>query len=675
MTPHEQEAASAALNIPLIHAPVPPEARFREGQHPWLYSAVLGNGRVLACLDETGSLAQLFYPCIDVGPHIHSFLSGIQVLPESSSGKFSEGEEEDAEVVWLAGRGWTHELSYVEDAAVVRCVSTHSLLNIQVRQEMFVHHAHDILLNEISLINLGARGGVYRLVVYAGFDLDARENRNTCYFDVSTSMLTFFAQTRYVAVTGEKPVHSFGCEKVSPGGSDDFFRNIHHGRFNGSMYAIGQVRGSVCYDLGPLAPGETTTCQVRLCLGNSLDELVRLSTLVVQPRIHAEETIAWWRERYATAGSHISSAVIKSIYKRSLITLKLLTDQTGAIIAAPECDKDFIGCGGYGFCWPRDGAIIASTLDRLKQHEHARTFYDWALRVQEASGCWYQRYYTDGALAPTWGLVQFDQIGAIVWAICQHIKLTGDLAYGQKVYAQLALACNYMQQALDTQTGLAPITKDLWEERDAISTYACGCTWAAFHSFAHLTSELGRAAETERWTEEARCLKEAIGKHLWSASEQRFLRGLKIQTIPASGEQGHYMLLPDTTIDVSVLGLSVPFGVFPASDPRMLATAEAISRHLTSPVGGIYRYHGDTYRGGNPWIIGTLWLALQYMESGQGEKWNLLYNWALEHRTTLDLFPEQIDQMRGKPCWVNPLGWSHAMFLLATEEAIQYGLL
>jgi GH15 family glucan-1,4-alpha-glucosidase len=170
-------------------------------------------------------------------------------------------------------------------------------------------------------------------------------------------------------------------------------------------------------------------------------------------------------------------------------------------------------------------------------------------------------------------------------------------------------------------------------------------------------------------------LKEAIEKHLWSPSERRFLRGLKTQAIPSSGEQARYMLLSDTTVDISILGLSIPFGVFPASDPRMQATAEAISKHLTSPVGGIYRYPGDTYRGGNPWIIGTLWLALQYIESGQGKKGSLLYNWALEHRTALDLFPEQIDRMKDKPCWVNPLGWSHAMFLLATEEAMQHDLL
>lgn len=135
------------------------------------------------------------------------------------------------------------------------------------------------------------------------------------------------------------------------------------------------------------------------------------------------------------------------------------------------------------------------------------------------------------------------------------------------------------------------------------------------------------------------------------------------------------MLLSDSTVDTSILGLSIPFGVFSASDPRMRATAEAIAEQLISPVGGICRYRGDQYCGGNPWILCTLWLALQYMDSGQEEEGYRLYNWALKHRTSLDLFAEQIDRVTDKPCWVVPLGWSHAMFLLATKECIKRGLL
>ena len=118
---------------------------------------------------------------------------------------------------------------------------------------------------------------------------------------------------------------------------------------------------------------------------------------------------------------------------------------------------------------------------------------------------------------------------------------------------------------------------------------------------------------------------------------------------------------------MSILGLSIPFGVFSPDDPRILASAEAVFTYLSSPVGGIRRYEDDHYRGGNPWVICTLWLALQDLAAGKQERALEFYNWVLEHRTSLDLLPEQVDCKAGKPCWIVPLGWSHAMFILATQ--------
>lgn len=681
--------------FPLVRTPLPSHGQpYRaDNNWPWLYSAVLGNGRVLACLDENGSLAQLFYPHVDAGPHVHSFLMGLQVSPPAT---LADTGTEDQEVVWLADPAWTHKLSYVVGAAVLLCTSTHSTLNIQVEQEIFVHHNCDALVNKIRYINHGTVPLTCKLVIYAGFDFNYRKSGQTCYFNTATSILCFFASDRYISLACDKPVEGFACDRGDSHGQDGIFQAVSRGQFNEHVYAFGRVQGAVRYDLGMIDAGNTTTSQVQMCFGRSFDDLSTVSTLLAQSGPGAEETVQWWQEQFKSSLPDINSTIVRDVYQRSLITLKLLTDsQTGGIVAAPEFDPEYQSCGGYGFCWPRDGAFIGHTLDIAGQYAHARAFYDWTLRTQEASGGWYQRYYMRGALAPTWGLIQFDEIGAVVWAICRHIQQTEDFAYGQKVFAPLTRACEYMRKELDAETGLAPITWDLWEEREGISTYACACTWAAFHELARLATSLERAAEAEQWTMAAARLKQAIETHLWDASLGRFLRGIKTRISAADAERlrreqvvadtnilsvtrvnkTEYMLRHDTVVDASILGLSVPFGVFPASDSRMIATAEAVATHLTSPVGGIARYKGDQYRGGNPWIICTLWLALQYINAGDKEQGYQLYNWALEHRTPLNLFSEQIDLRMGKPCWANPLAWSHAMFLLATRECIKHNLL
>ncbi|MDQ2716415.1 MAG: glycoside hydrolase family 15 protein [Chloroflexota bacterium] len=691
--PHEHLLLAAPAQT---RVSIPPERQLQTALPAWLYSTILGNGRVLVCLDETGSIAQCFYPTIDAGPHVRTFLTGLQITDAATqTGAASLPDE----VSWLAGTDWTHDVRHVAGAAVVTTLFQHRDASIQLERTIAVDPIDDILTMEIKITNMNTAVLTCKLVTYASFDFDHRASGNCAFFTLATEVLTCFASDRYLALTCNAPVDGFDCDQHTPGSAvDGVFQRASQGLFSQREYAIGQTSSAVRHDFGKIEVGATTTHAIRLCFARSLHDVSALASTVPTTRARIDAAIKWWQARYAQAKLPTNSEIIISLYQRSLMVLRLLTDRdTGGILAAPEIDPDFRSCGGYGMCWPRDGAYNAHALDRAGQHAHAREFHDWALRVQSPEGGWYQRYYADGRLAPTWGLVQFDEIGAIVWAICQHITLTGDSDYGRAAFPRLLRACEYMQAALDAETGLAPITKDLWEERDGISTYACASTWGAFHELSRLATMLGETAIAEHWSTLASTLKLAIETHLWDGKQRRFLRGIKLKLstqvydIERAGRQAephkaeiqavkmgrltHYFQRRDLVIDTAILALSVPFGVFSADDSRMRATAEAIAEHLTSPVGGILRYENDLYRGGNPWVICTLWLAWYDLLAGNQERALALYTWVMEHRTELDLLPEQVDRTTGKPCWVVPLGWSHAMFLLVSHELAERGLL
>jgi GH15 family glucan-1,4-alpha-glucosidase len=118
-------------------------------------------------------------------------------------------------------------------------------------------------------------------------------------------------------------------------------------------------------------------------------------------------------------------------------------------------------------------------------------------------------------------------------------------------------------------------------------------------------------------------------------------------------------------LDTSLLGVSVPFEAVEPGHPRMEATVRVLRERLTSPqVGGLARYEQDPYRQGNPWILCTLWLGLYRARIGDCQGAAECLDWALKHRTVLDLLPEQVDKVTGEPAWVVPLTWSHAMFVL-----------
>jgi glucoamylase len=674
----------ASLVHPISLSLVPPPQQLGPVTQPWLFSTLLGNGSLLACFDASGSPAQLFYPHVDAGPHVRSFLLGIQLIPMSSDG-FA-----DAAVSWLSESNWVHELHHVESAPALHVVSTNESLALRLERTIAVDPNLDVLTMEISAINLRSEPVMCRMVAYAGLEIDYRRSGTTCYFDLESRALVYFAADKYIALMSNAPVIGHACAKTTIGTTDELFIEVSAGSFNNQTYAVGLVSGAICIELGCMKPEERADIQLVFCCSRKLDDVTRL---VGEVRLHGPtvaESVAWWRERYVGAKFGSGSPAVRDLYERSLIVLQLLTDRsTGAIIAAPEVDPDFRGCDGYGYCWPRDGVINAHALDVVGQTEHARQYYNWLLRVQEDSGVWYQRYHTTGEVAPTWGLVQFDETGTVVWAICRHIHSNRDLEYARAVYPALVRACKYMQNTLDIGTGLAPITKDLWEERDAISTYACASTWAAFHELSQLSSALGQEAEAALWESEAAKLRSAIEVYLWDTAHMRFVRGqnpllVRRDTLSetalsplatSKATQNDSPAWRDPVLDISILGLSEPFGVFAPQDHRMRATADAIADALISPAGGIMRYEGDTYRGGNPWVVCTLWLAWQDLKSGNHERALALFNWVVNHRTVLNLLPEQLDRTTGKPCWVTPLGWSHSMFLLVATEFERLGLL
>src|SRR5258706_4575053 len=148
------------------------------------------------------------------------------------------------------------------------------------------------------------------------------------------------------------------------------------------------------------------------------------------------------------------------------------------------------------------------------------------------------------------------------------------------------------------------------------------------------------------------------------------------------------------TVDFSLAGFSF-FGLPPADDPRVASTMRAIEERLTvrTPIGGVARYENDYYFQisqdvtnvpGNPWFIGTLWLAEWYIAIARTlpdlEKPRLLLEWCRTKALPSGVLAEQVHSYTPEPLSGSPLTWSHAAFVSAiqhyarTSAAIRGGL-
>jgi glucoamylase len=345
------------------------------------------------------------------------------------------------------------------------------------------------------------------------------------------------------------------------------------------------------------------------------------------------------------------NGAVGRLYRRSLLALELLTDRnSGAVIAAPELDPDFVHSGGYGFVWGRDLAFIVLAFLAAGGDDLARRALRWLPTAQEPEGLWLQRHWTDGALAPSWCRHQLDETGAVLFAYDAAWAQLRDEQLDEELWPSARRAADFLLGTIEPD-GLPLATADLWEEREGRHAF----TAAAISAGLGAAAAMARRHEPDRaasYMEAAEIVRASIERELWSDLHGRYLRSLG-----------------DPTLDVSLLGLAWPFAVVDPGGERMRATVAALEQELGCAAGSLRRYAGDTYAGGNRWVLAALWLGLWYRQVGESQGLERALAYTLSAQTKLGLLPEQVTD-DGEPAWVVPLAWSHAMLLLAARPEL-----
>lgn len=639
---------------------------------PLLPGAVIGNGRMLATIKNTGELYRLFWPHIDQAQHLGQFIVGVRQTAPAPEG-----------VWWLHESPWHGEQHYLNETPVVLTCRRRDDVGLLVEQADFILPEEDILARQYRVTNLSDRARTLNLVVYCTFLIDESALYDTMYLELTHQTLIQFRRNIFLALKapGYPLVGYHTGRRDTPG---DPLAAASRGEFYGDSSTLRAGAGALAWEMGEILPGETRELTLYLAAASSeaavLELLSRVSGKSGQQ--WREETAGFWEHWLEHQPLAEGKGEENGAFRRSLMVLKLLTNrETGGSIAAPEFDPFYTGCGGYGYCWPRDGMYTALALDEAGYHREARDFYLFAARVQDPDGSWQQRYFTNGFWAPTWGK-QIDQVGAVLWGYHHHFKLTRDREFLQKIWPSTFLGAAYLVEHL-SPNGLPEPGLDLWEDNFIQSTYAAAAIHGGLRGAAALAGSIGAPEKAKKWSEAAETVRKSILTHLWNPDRQCFLRGINrrvscydYQCALDRGEQAWkdrepsglyeiYWVEKDTRVDAAVLGLVFPFGVLEPEHPLMDETIKSIARVLgNNRVGGIHRYEWDGYRGGNPWILTTLWLGIIHALRGEQDTARALYRWALDNASPTGLLPEQVDKERGGPAWVIPLGWSHAMFIL-----------
>lgn len=567
-------------------------------------NAIIGNSKVLCTLSDKGEILRLYYPNIDY----------FQIVDSLSLGLYDNNH-----IDWFRDGQVINQ--YYEGNILYTELNVHNI-NITLRD--YVLPNKNIIVRAIKLMKPS------KLLVYSKLNSDVNKQVSSM---IANNALIQYCQDMYAGIFTKENLHKYQINNVK-----DSLENYN---FDMKDYIGMSAEGVIAYD-------DVSEITLYITLDTTLKECLESINFCREnhENLFYETTKEYWDKYIKKFNKNklllsINKVKEKEIVLRTCYMYALLSNkETGAILASPDVDENYSKCGRYGYCWPRDALFINEALKILDMEDLLTKFYhNWAEKAQLSSGLFEQRYYSNGELAPSWGL-QIDETASILIGLSRQVNY---LFLEDLIFRATVALMNFVDE-----NGLSKSCYDIWEERNGVHLYSTASIYAglkAGYEMLKMIDEVKYRAFLERIVATTIQIKKAI--------KEFFV------------EEGHFKRsLDNSQVDISLLCLVTPFNVFEADDEIIKNTIDEIERTLHMSNGGYMRYQWDNYIGGNTWIISSLWLAMYYIKAGIKEKAKELFEWVTNHSDKLNFLPEQIEREGDKTAWVSQLSWSHALYVI-----------
>ena len=387
------------------------------------------------------------------------------------------------------------------------------------------------------------------------------------------------------------------------------------------------------------------------------DETVQSAVAEVGRRF-IEDTDAYWRDwvRRLAIPFEWQDAVI-----RAAITLQQNAyDDTGAIVAAmttsiPEAANSTRNWD-YRYCWLRDGYFVVDALNRLGATDTMERYLNYFVNI--AAGA------VDGPLQPVYringgaGLAESVvdalpgyrgmgpvRIGNDAWRQVQHdvygsaILAATHVFFDERLIRRGDVALFERLETLGRRALAVYAEPDagLWELRNAaqVHTFSVAMCWAACDRLARIAVRVGLPDRARDWRLHAASIATFVDSHCYDAK-----RGTFVATVDG------------TTLDASLLLLQ-EIGLVKPSDPRFVATVNAIERELKRG-DFVYRYVDADDFGvpENAFVVCTFWYVNALAAIGRRDEAREIFARLLACRNAHGLLAEHIAPATREP-WGN----------------------
>jgi len=640
----------------------------------------LGNGNILVGLDYRGQVRDFYFPYVGQTNHV-----------SGASGSYVHriGLYVDEVLYWLDDPSWTITIGHPTTGLTGGFIAEHQS-GIVIKSDDEVHNEKNIFLRRFTVTNSSDKTKDIKLFFAQQFRLAESRRGDTAFFDPRVGAIIHYKGSDTFLINAlvngvqfsEFNIGLFGIE-----GKEGTYMDALDGRLEKNPIEHGSVDSILAASL-TLKKQEIGTVEYWIVCGASIPEVHTLDQLVLDETpgrlIHSAEAF-WnaWTEQQNLDTSVVSSAVA-ALFKRSLVTMRVHTDNRGGIIASSDTDMLHHGRDTYSYVWPRDGALVAYVFDQVGYHDVARRFFTFIAGCQEPAGYLMHKYLTDGSLGSSWHSwlhrgevilpIQEDETATILFVLWKHYEQSPDIEFIESLYNSfIEPAAQFLCDYIEPTTGLPQGSYDLWEEKYGSSTYTAASVYGGLMAAVHFANLLGKDNDARTYLAVAQRLKSSISEYLFDPALGSF-----VKQIVHTDEEHIY----DRTIDTSSLHGLLLFEVFEVDDEQITSTAKVIEHTLQvhGVSKGFVRYERDSYYtmqdagSPNPWVITTLWMARYYIAKAKKakdlERAYELLEWTANHAGAGGTLAEQMHPHTKEHKSAAPLVWSHAEFVFTVKAYV-----
>src|SRR3989339_2200492 len=631
---------------------------------------ILGNGNMLVCLDKNACIRDFYYPYVGQENHVSGNHHRIGIYAD---GKFS----------WIYDGHWNLLLKYKKDTLVSEVIAHNNEL---------VHCQKNILLRRVQVKNLWEGKREIKLFFAQHFNISEDNIGDTVYYNPLFESIINFKGKRYFLIGGmyeNKSFTDYATGNSGVQGKEGTWKDAEDGFLSKNAIEHGSVDSTIGFTLF-LDKNQSKPVDYWITVGEKHQNVCELRDIVVREGIiklmnETEEHWKKWVHKKEVNFYHLGES-IQDLFFRSLLIIRAQTDNHGAIIAANDTHTFHFKKDTYSYMWPRDGALVARSLDKMGHQDITAMFFQFCVGLISEGNYLLPKYRPDGSVGSSWHPwlkgdklqlpIQEDETGLILDALWKHYLQHKNPVLIKKMYKSfIQPAGDFLLDFRDVETKLPKESYDLWEEKLGVHTFTCSTVYAGLLGAKNFADLFGRKTNANKYFIAAQEVREEIINYLYDKEGQIFLKGI------CYDDNG--VIKKDKTLDISTVYGLFEYGILNIDDPRLIRTMDKTIARLWGNSGckGMARHEWDNYYSlskdapENIWFISTMWLSGDFISRAKtvddfkpAEELFFLGN---DRGLSSGGLSEQLNPYNGEPLSVAPLTWSHAGFIIAVVKYIE----